>query len=367
MADEKANDQKVLNLGLNDGTRCPQSCIDVLREFNERTSLRNYSESDNRQLLDVIAEIDGVSTEHIYLANGSGPLLKQCIPYLVETAIRSSPLRIARHLLSKTGYPIITGAFTYSKVPLKAAGLGLQVELIPMRPEDGFTLDLNLLESTLKKRDGLVYLANPNNPTGNLLIDEAALTGLMTRYPESTFWLDEAYVQYLDPADHKPMSHLVKDHPNLLVSRTFSFAYGLAGARIGYLLASPDRVKVFASQVTDYRLGILQEALAIAALTDTSHLSDLRRETREEAHRLLAGLRQHPGLEAWDSKANFILCRFTDGRTGPDLAEKLLSRGIRIKTFSSLKEWDYAPYFRITLGVPGENTFFLEQLAAALA
>ena len=355
---------KVLNLGLNDGTRCPQACIDVLRSFQERTSLRNYTESDNRPLLETIAKVDGVRPEHIYLANGSGPLLKQCIPTLVETAIRSSPSRILRHLVSKTGYPIITGAFTYSKVPLKAAGLGLQVELIPMRPEDGFTLDPALLEATLKKRDGLVYLANPNNPTGNLLIDESALVGLLNRYPSSTFWLDEAYVQYLDPAEHQPMSSLVVDHPNLLVSRTFSFAYGLAGARIGYLLAAPERIEVFIGQVTDYRLGCLQEALAIAALKDTTHLPALREETRRESQRLLAGIRQHAGLEAWDSRANFILCRFTDGRSGADLAEQMLERGIRIKTFTPVKEWDYTPYFRVTLGVPEENTFFLEELAA---
>ena len=79
-----------INLGLNDGTICPKSCIDIMNAHNDRTCLRNYTTADNDPLLDTICKKDGVNPENIYVANGSGPILKQCIPWIVENKIRSS-------------------------------------------------------------------------------------------------------------------------------------------------------------------------------------------------------------------------------------------------------------------------------------
>ena len=96
-----------MNLGLNDGTICPQACIDVMQAHTTRTDLRHYTTPDNDPLREVIAARDGVNLDNIYIANGSGPLLKQCIPHIVRTKIQSSPRRIFRHLVSKNGFPII--------------------------------------------------------------------------------------------------------------------------------------------------------------------------------------------------------------------------------------------------------------------
>ena len=96
------------------------SCIDVMQQHNQRTSLRHYTDSENSPLLEVISELDGVGKENIYLAHGSGRLLKQCIPYLIKQKIMSSPIRIARHLLTKRAFPVISGRLTYFKVPIKA-------------------------------------------------------------------------------------------------------------------------------------------------------------------------------------------------------------------------------------------------------
>jgi len=357
-----------LNLGLNDGTYCPKSCVEVMQRFTSTTGLRNYTTADNDPLREVISKLDGVTPEHIYLANGSGPLLKQCVPHLVKKAIRSSPLRIARHLINKTGFPIVTAEFTYFKVPLGASRLGLEVELLPLTPESGFKLDPQDIRRVLDRRDGLVYITNPNNPTGDVLITREELVPLLEAYPRSIFWLDEAYVQYMPPEKHQPLSDLVMQYDNLVVSRTFSFAYGLAGVRMGYLMTRPEWVQEFESGVTNYRLGSLQEALAIAALEDPDHLPFMRQHTREQLDLLLAGVRSHDGIEAFDSHANFFLCKFTDGeRTGPWLSERLAKQGIRIKTFANVQDRTYEPWFRITLGVPEENRFFLEQLSEALS
>lgn len=358
---------KPLNLGLNDGTYMPQACVDALRRYTHRLSLRNYSTADNDPLRETIARIDGVKPDNIFLHNGSGPILKQVVPHIIRERIKSSPMRVFKHLTSKNGFPIITPSFTYCKVPRKATEIGLQVHFLPVGPDDDFKLDPRLIDATLRKGDGMVYIVNPNNPTGRVMITRDDLIPLLERYPESRFWIDEAYVQYVDPKTHRPVSDLVTKHPNLMVSRTFSFAYGLASARIGYLLADPSVVHTFEKQLTDYRIGGLQEELAVAALEDPDHLGFIRAECARERARLSEGMARISGVQVFPSDTNFVFARFTDGRTGVDLQKKLKAEGILIKSFEPILKMTYDSYFRITLGTSVENEHFLDRFTAALS
>ena len=355
-----------INLGLNDGTICPKSCLDVLKLQNDRTCLRNYTTANNVPLLAVICEQDGVKPENVYVANGSGPLLKQCIPWIIESKIRASKSLTAKYLLKKTGlsattFPIISGRLTYFKVPLKAFNAGLDIHLLPLGPETNWKLRLDDVEKVISKTPGLVYIFNPNNPTGQLMLTREEIITLLDKYPDSVFWVDEAYVQYIPRTEHEPLSNLVPKYPNLYVSRTFSFAYGLAGVRIGYLLGPAESIKAFEGAVTDYRLGTLQEALAIAALTDENHIDELLEMTAKDREQVGSVLSQY-GIEVVPSKTHFILGRFTDKRTGKWLAGELIKSGIKIKHFEDVKDESYPEYFRITLGVGKENDYLCEQL-----
>lgn len=351
-----------MNLGLNDGTICPQACIDVMQAHTTRTDLRHYTTPDNDPLREVIAARDGVNLDNIYIANGSGPLLKQCIPHIVRTKIQSSPRRIFRHLVSKNGFPIISGYLTYFKIPKKANKAGLTTKLLPMGPEDNFKLRVDAVEAELKRQDGLVYICNPNNPTGQLMMERDEVEYLIKRYPNSMFWVDEAYVQYIPASEHQPLSDLVPRYDNMVVSRTFSFAYGLAGVRMGYLLTAADRVRDFEGQVTNYRFGTLQEQLAVAALTDKQHLPDLHAMTARHRRQMTDALNGYKGVEAFESRTHFILARFTDSRTGKWLAEELDKRQIHIKHFEPIGPHRYDPWFRITLGMQAENDYLIKQL-----
>lgn len=353
-----------LNLGLNDGTYMPQACVDVMQRNCHRLALRNYTSGDNAPLRETIARVDGVHPDNIFLRNGSGPILKQVVPHIIRSTIKSSARRMARHVWNKNGCPIITPWFTYSKVPKKASEIGLTVHLMPLGPQNGFQLDISELERRLVQGGGFVYIANPNNPTGNVLVTREQIEPLLTRFPETWFWIDEAYVQYVDPAQHQPFSDLVPRYDNLIVARTFSFAYGLAGVRIGYMLGKKDLVAEMDGQLTDYRLGTLQEELAVAALTDDEHLPWLRQECARQRALIQDGLAGVSGIEVFDSEVNFLLCRFTDGRTGDWLKAALAARGVLIKTFSPLAEAHYEPYFRVTLGTEAENRFLVDQIIA---
>jgi histidinol-phosphate aminotransferase len=355
-----------LDLGLNDGTYAPQRCLDVFRRYTQRTDLRNYSTADNAPLREAIAESDGVAAENVFLHNGTGPILKLAIPYLLKQRVLDSPRRILRHVVKRDGFPIITPRFTYSKVPRKAAEGGMHVDMLPLDPGDGFQFDVDRLARRLERGAGLVYIVNPNNPTGNALVSCAQMIPLLEGFPEARFWIDEAYVQYLDPSEHEYFASLVTRFSNLLVSRTFSFAYGLAAVRIGYLLAKSSFVAELDRQLTDYRLGTLQEDLGVAALADTEHLAYVREQTQHGRDQLYAGLAKFAGVQAFPSQANFVLCRFTDGRRGAELKTKLGQRKIKIKTFDPSNGNNYDAYFRITVGLPAEHAFLLAHMAEIL-
>jgi histidinol-phosphate aminotransferase len=361
--------QGPLNLGLNDGTYMPHSCIQVLQQFAHTTGLRNYSTAENQPLRDVIAEVDRVSPKHVFLHNGSGPILKQVIPALIKQQITSSPMRIFYHLLNKSGCPIITPTLTYGKAPAKAIGLGLTVELIEVKPENQFKLDISELRKRLMKRPGLVYVVNPNNPTGTIMLPRQDVEQLAGEFPDTLFWVDEAYIQYVDSSLNASVSDLVPRFKNLFVSRTFSFAYGLAGARIGYLLGDPDAMEKQSAALTDYRIGTLQEALAIAALKDPNHLSFIRQNTAEARAELTRGLTQFPGVEVFPSMANFLLCRLNSGaklQNAAKLAEHMGKNGIKIKTISPLGKYRFDEYFRITTGLPHEHARLLSVMGQVL-
>ena len=147
----------------------------------------------------------------------------------------------------------MSGRLTYFKVPLKAGNAGLDVRLLPLGPETNWKLRLEDVESVISKTPSLVYICNPNNPTGQLMLTREEIITLLDKYPDSVFWVDEAYVQYIPQDEHEPLSNLVPKYNNLYVSRTFSFAYGLAVC-IGYLLHPKTVFRLLKEAVTNYRL-----------------------------------------------------------------------------------------------------------------
>ncbi|WP_437745704.1 histidinol-phosphate transaminase [Sorangium sp. So ce1504] len=356
-----------IDMALNHGTYCSERCADVLRRHAGNISLRIYPAGDNGDLRRALAADAGVRPENVLVANGSGPLLKTCIPSLIEREIKRSAMRTLRFLLKRTAYPIITTRLTYSKVPASGVRVGLRCELLPLHPENGFALDVEMLASRLSRQDGLVYLCNPNNPTGNVLITRQELGPLLTRFPDSLFFIDEAYVHYLEESPNTRMADLVLRHPNLMVLRSFSFAYGLASVRVGYAMGDATVVAQMEAKMTPHRVGQLAAELAMASLQDSGHLGFVRHQTARERARLMAAIGAHRALEACPSQTNFILCRARGAWSGAKIHDALLARGVKVKAFEPFGDERYDEYFRVTVGLPAENTFFIEQLDALMS
>ncbi len=351
-----------IDMALNHGTYCSERCVDVLRRHDSNRALRLYPAADNGDLKQAIAKDAGVESSNVLIANGSGPLLKMCIPYLIETKIKSSPLRMLRYLLKRVAYPIITTRLTYSKVPAAGVRQGLRCILLPLGPENGFALDVGLLEAQLAQHDGVVYLANPNNPTGNILVTRSQLEPLLTRFPDSIFFIDEAYLQYVPESPETRLSDLVLRHPNLFLLRSFSFAHGLASIRVGYVLANAEWIAQFEAKLTPHRVGQLAAELVMASLEDPRHLDFVREKTAKERVRLTTSMRRHSSIDVYPSETNFILCQVKKPWTGQKIHDGLLALGIKVKCFERFGDERYDEYFRVTIGLPEENTHFLAQL-----
>jgi len=206
----------------------------------------------------------------------------------------------------------------------------------------------------------LVYLANPNNPTGTFVAADALERFLAAVPPDVLVVLDEAYNEYLAPELRYDAIAWVRRHPNLLVSRTFSKAYGLAGLRVGYGIAQAAVGALLNRVRLPFNVTSVAQAAAGAALLDTDFVRQSHENNRRGLQELSAGLAAL-GLSVIPSHANFVLVRV--GPAGR-VYQELLARGVIVRPVASygLPEW-----LRVSVGLPHENARFLQALVPALA
>jgi histidinol-phosphate aminotransferase len=204
-----------------------------------------------------------------------------------------------------------------------------------------------------------VFIANPNNPTGTFL-PAAQLEAFLARVPASvSVVLDEAYNEYLDPALRFDAVSWVRRHPNLVLSRTFSKAYGLAGLRVGYGVAQPGLTDLMNRVRQPFNVNTIAQAAAVAALADVAFL-ERSRLLNAEGLRMLSAAFDALGLPYVRSYGNFVLVKVGDAAA---VNEALLRAGVIVRPVANygLPEW-----LRVTVGLPAENEAFVAALRAAL-
>lgn len=246
-------------------------------------------------------------------------------------------------LISQHSFPAYRGAI---------AATGARAILVPSRD---YALDLERMLDAIDESVRVVYLATPNNPTGTRL-PVAALEEFVACLPEHVILaLDEAYRDYLEPAERPATDHLPEKRPNVVVLRTFSKIHGLAALRVGYVIGDPRLLGLLRRLQTPFSVNALAEAAAVAALADPefaekARLLNLRERTRVQDALTAAGMEFVP------SYGNFVLLRTGSSR---GTYEALLRRGIIVRPMESygLSEW-----VRVSIGLPEENDAFLQHL-----
>lgn len=312
-------------------------CLAVLREATPDL-LFNYTRDFQRgfysELSRKLAETHGVPEKRIVLGYGCEDLLKQAIHHWLRPGDRclipSASWWYYRSIADEVGgvtveYPILEQPTTYS----------YDVEaLLRIQRDDPVRV---------------LLISSPNNPTGNRF-PRQRLDELLEGFRDAIVVYDEAYWGFCEeqPED---LTVLTQTHPNLLVLRTFSKLYALAGARIGYGVAGPglDSFLKFSARNLGYNR--LSERLALAALSNPGYYENIRRGMAADRRTILATLRSFPGIRAYDSDANFVLARFPESAVATLKAE-LDRRGLIIKFFT---EPAFVNCARITLGTANEN------------
>lgn len=301
--------------------------------------LTRYPDSNGFALKDAIARRFAVDPAEIVLGNGSNDILE-----LVSLAFL------------KPGDDAVYAQHAFVVYPLATQARGARGIEVPARD---FGHDLDAMRAAITPQTRVVFVANPNNPTGTWIAPASVERFLASVPSDVIVVLDEAYNEYLDPADDANATRWVARFPNLVVSRTFSKAYGLAALRVGYGVMNATVADIVNRVRPPFNVNSFAQAAAIAALADTGYV-DASRALNQRGMRELAAGFDALGLRYLHSHGNFVMVDVGDGMA---VFQKLLRAGVIVRPVAN---YGLPAWLRITVGLPQENARLLAALPAAL-
>ena len=249
---------------------------------------------------------------------------------------------------------------SYADYQVAARLAGLAIEPIALDLSDGFTCPWNAIEAALRG-DEMVVLGQPNNPTG-LMFDNDRLLALADGHPDTWFVVDEAFADFVE--GYRSLIHARRK--NIVVVRSLTKFYAIAGLRLGYALADAEFSGRLRSFLPPWSVGTLAQCVGIGVLADSAYRQTTLREVVRLRQGLENGLRRLPGVTLFPGAANFLLVRLEGGVDAVALEEKLLARGIAIRVCANFTGLDNR-YFRVAVRTDKENQRLLEALAGILA
>jgi histidinol-phosphate aminotransferase len=302
--------------------------------------VHRYPDAAAYQLRERIAAEHAVPMAEVIQGNGSNELL--------DLAVHTFCSGDQHHLV------FAEPAFVVYKIA--ALSYGVPFTAVPTRD---LTHDLEAMAAAVTPRTRLIIVANPNNPTGTHVGIEALRRFLRSVPPEVIVLMDEAYIEYATAGDFPDSMKLRAERERLLVCRTFSKIYGLAGLRVGYGVSTPELVSYMNRVRAPFNVGVLGQAAAVAALDDQEHVHKSRELNASERERVTARLTAM-GFSVAPSQANFVLADVK--RNGRATYDALLQKGVIVRPFANLPN-----SIRVTIGKPAENDRFLTALGEVLA
>ena len=305
----------------------------ALKAMNDVFNLAcRYPDEHNDLLIDAIAKLNGVNHDQILLGDGSSEILQLCADTFTGPGRGN----------------LVAADPTFEAILNNAAINGAEVVKVPLTPTFGH----DLAKMTTAAKQGLIYVCNPNNPTASIT-PKHEVREFIDKVPRQTIMLvDEAYFHYADSPDYESVIPLIKDHPNLIVARTFSKIYGMAGLRCGYCVGQKETIgRMRPHQMWD-SVNIMALAAAIANLNDPDQVANGRRLTSEAKTFVISEL-DRMGYKQIPSQANFIM--FDVKRPVVPLITALKERNVHVgRLFPALPN-----HMRLTIGKKTEMEAFL--------
>jgi histidinol-phosphate aminotransferase len=299
-----------------------------------------YPDGGSKHLRKVLAKRLRVRFEEVFVGLGSSEIID-----------------LASRVLLRPGLDGITseGSFTLFAIAIRASG----AKLI-QTPMKKFTFDLDAIAAAVTPLTRVIYIANPNNPTGTAF-GAAEFAAFLKKVPDDVLVvLDEAYREYAARTDLPEALKLFRQHNNILTLRTFSKVYGLAGLRIGYGIGHPTLVAEMNKLRTPFNVTNVGQSAALAALDDTEHVHRSVEINREERKRLYEALRKL-GLFPVPSETNFLFIPI--GPHAKSLCDELLLEGVIVRPLGWM---GFPEAIRISVGSPDQNTKLLDAVSYAL-
>ena len=296
----------------------------------------HYPDPEQRGLRDLLSDYLGVGAEHIVAGNGSDEIIDL----------------ILRMFLAP-GEKIIDPAPTFGMYSLCARINGGEVVTVPR--DSAFEIDIDAIKRALDGKTKAIFFASPNNPTGNVA-SESQVRNLAET--EIIVVVDETYHEF---SGHTVLP-LVHEYPNLIVLRTFSKWAGLAGLRIGLGVMHPEVARVMMAVKPPYNVNTAAELALKVSLEDKSILAERVKAIVAERERMFSLLQNLPRVRPWESQANFIWCRFPQGK-GKETYEALCRKGIFVRYFSGPGLEDFT---RISVGLPHQTDALISALEQIL-
>ncbi len=323
---EQPQDRKYVKLNTNENPYPPSPAVGAaLREF-DWTRLRLYPEPSALMVRKAVGDVYGFEPDWVICGNGSDDLLT-----------------IAMRTFVDQGAVLAYSEPSYSLYPVLADLQGAGHRAVAL--DDSFQLPGNAAE--LAGDAPLFIVANPNAPTGNLL-DQATLRKIASEF-KGVLWIDEAYVDFADES----CLELCKEFKNVVVSRTLSKSFSLAGLRLGYAVASPELIFEMNKVKDSYNIDMLTQVLGTAALRDVAYMGENAKRIRATREATIASLKRL-GCEIEPSASNFIFAR--PPKAAEDLFHRLKARGYLVRYFKLPRVSDY---LRITVGTSEDMESFV--------
>ena len=306
--------------------------------------LGRYPDANGFELKAALSKRYNVPADWITLGNGSNDILE-----------------IAAHAFVQAGQSVVYAQYSFAVYALATQGVGARAIVVPAK---NYGHDLDAMAAAIEPDTRLVFIANPNNPTGTF-IPAADIEAFLNKVPDHVVVvLDEAYNEYLAPEHQFESADWVRKYPNLMVSRTFSKAYGLAGLRVGFAIAQPHVTDLMNRIRQPFNVNSLAQAAAIAALNDKEFLEQGAKNNAAGYAQFVEAFTEL-GLEFVPSYGNFVLVRVgEDEQAGARVNLALLKQGVIVRPVGNygLPNW-----LRVSIGLPAENAVFIAALKKALS
>lgn len=341
---EQPDDSETLKLNTNENPHPPSPRVAEALANIDANALRTYPQPTADPLRDQLAELHRVDRSNIVMTHGG-----------------DEGLRLAFSTFVEPGTPFGMAQPSYSLYPVLADVHGSPTLGIAM--DDDWQLPRNFATQLNEAGANLACIVNPHAPSGTLL-DSERLSRIANEF-NGVLLVDEAYVDFVDPALQHDLTRLISVFDNLLILRTFSKGYSLAGLRLGYLLGDARIIEPMLTKTRDsYNIDLISQHLGAAAIEDRAHAQASWEAVRLARRTLREGLAAL-GFEVWPSQTNFLLAKapMTLSHGAADIYARLKARGILVRYFNTPQLDDK---LRITVGTETQNAVLLEALAEIL-